>query len=339
MKSKISNSKQNKNLHWLITGGCGFIGRNLILYLKENDPNINIRILDNLSIGSKKDLSSVTDYFERELSLIKDHPQGVELVIGDIRDFNVCLKACGGVSTIVHLAANTGVAPSVEEPRQDMEANVIGTFNMLEAARQHGVKKYIFASSGAPIGECDSPIYEDLAPHPASPYGASKLAGEGYCSAYFHAFGIETVALRFGNVYGPGSGHKNSVVAKFIRQAMRGETLEIYGDGKQTRDFVYIDDLIYAIRLAAKVDGIGGETFQIATNSETTVHELAYSLISIFADSGFKGVEVCHMAPRPGDVRRNFSETSKARQMLGWQAQVDLSTGLTRTVEWFTNLN
>ena len=142
------------------------------------------------------------------------------------------------------------MGPSVENPRLDMECNVIGTLNMLEGARMHKVKRFIFASSGAPIGECEPPIHEEMAPHPVSPYGASKLAGEGYCSAYFRTFDVETIALRFGNVYGPGSGHKNSVVAKFIRQAMQGETLEIYGDGKQTRDFIYIDDLIQAICLA-----------------------------------------------------------------------------------------
>ena len=149
----------------------------------------------------------------------------VELIVGDIRDADKTLKVCKGIDVIVHLAANTGVGPSVEDPRTDMEANIIGTFNMLDAARQNKVKKFIFASSGAPIGECEPPIHEELAPHPVSPYGASKLAGEGYCSAYYRTFDVSTVALRFGNVYGPGSSHKSSVLAKFIRQALSGKNV------------------------------------------------------------------------------------------------------------------
>jgi UDP-glucose 4-epimerase len=197
------------------------------------------------------------------------------------------------------------------------------------------VKRFVFASSGAPVGECNPPIHEELAPHPVSPYGASKLAGEGYCSSYFRTFGLETIALRFGNVYGPGSGRKNSVVAKFIKQAIHGETLEIYGDGKQTRDFIYIGDLINAIRLSALVDGVGGETFQIATSSETTIKELIGILVPILKQSGIENVKITHSAPRLGDVKRNFSDTSKAKNMLGWQAQAPLTEGLKLTIEWF----
>lgn len=145
--------------------------------------------------------------------------------------------------------------------------------------------------------------------------------------------------MRFGNVYGPGSGHKNSVVAKFIRQAMQGETLEIYGDGNQTRDFIYIADLIRAIRLAANADNIGGEIFQIATNAETTVSELTETLLVILSDLGYENIQIHHSQPRLGDVRRNFSDTSKAKKMLGWQAEVALSEGLKRTAEWFVNLS
>ena len=139
---------------------------------------------------------------------------------------------------------------------------------------------------GAPVGEANPPIHEELAPHPVSPYGASKLAGEGYCSAYYRTFGLETVVLRFGNVYGPGATHKDSVVAKFIRQALAGETLEIYGDGTQTRDFIYVEDLVKAIWQAATVSGVGGEIFQIATNRETTLHELTELLVESWAMPG-----------------------------------------------------
>jgi UDP-glucose 4-epimerase len=209
-----------------------------------DNKSAQMTILDNLSVGNREDLAIVCDFTEVIPSEALDG-KGVRLVVGDVRDFDVVAQCTKSIDCLVHLAATTGVGPSVENPRTDMESNVIGTFNVLEAARIQRVKRFVFASSGAPIGEVEPPIHEELAPHPVSPYGASKLAGEGYCSAYFRTFGIETVVLRFGNVYGPGSNHKSSVVAKFIRQAMHGEMLEIYGDGNQTRDFIYIKVLTH----------------------------------------------------------------------------------------------
>ena len=292
--------------------------------------------------------------------------------MGDILDKDLALEVAQGRDVIVHLAANTGVAPSVENPRMDCENNVLGTLNYLEAARQAKVKRFVFASSGAPAGEVEPPIHEELPPHPVSPYGASKLAGEGYCSAYYRTFGVETVCLRFGNVYGPFSGKKDSVVAKFIKRAISGEPLEIYGDGKQTRDFIYIQDLIQAIRLGAfgevrseevrsgeegREEGgkeeeeemrdeggrsgrfekkkVAGETFQIATNQETTISELVELLLPILRRRGFENIEVGFGEKRQGDVMRNFSDTSKARDVLGWKCEEDLESGLEKTVAWF----
>jgi len=256
--------------------------------------------------------------------------------VGDILDEDLALRAAGGADAIVHLAANTGVLPSVEDPRGDCRKNVFGTLNYLEAARHNGVGRFVFASSGGTvIGEVEPPIHEEMAPHPVAPYGASKLAGEGYCSAYFQTFDIGTVALRFGNVYGPLSGHKNSVVARFIKRATNGEVLEIYGDGSQTRDYIYVGDLIRAIKLSVTTEGVGGETFQIATNAETTVRELTDKLIPALAEAGVKDIEVSHTDARRGEVRRNFADTSKARRLLGWQAEMPLDEGLRRTVEWF----
>ncbi|MFA5371212.1 MAG: NAD-dependent epimerase/dehydratase family protein, partial [Sideroxydans sp.] len=190
-------------------------------------------------------------------------------------------------------------------------------------------------SSGAPAGEVEPPIHEELPPHPVSPYGASKLAGEGYCSAYKRTFGIDTVMLRFGNVYGPGSVHKSSVVAKFVRRALAGEALEIYGDGTQTRDFIYIDDLIDAVLLAATVQGIGGEAFQIATSRETTVGEMAEKLVTSLKVVGVPDVRLVNAEIRLGDVKRNFSDTTKAKHRLGWQAKIELDEGLHKTVSYF----
>ena len=229
-------------MNWLITGGCGFLGKNLIKFLKAEKDDVSIRVVDNFSVGQPNDLAyATTDYkkFDQldELSWGSDIVQVIE---GDILDASLAIGVSRGADVIVHLAANTGVGPSVENPRMDCTTNVLGTFNYLEACRVNNISRFVFASSGAPIGECIPPIHEELACHPVSPYGASKLAGEAYCSAYFRSYGVNTVALRFGNVYGPGSTHKSSVVAKFIRQAMNGETLEIYGDGSQTRDFIYL---------------------------------------------------------------------------------------------------
>lgn len=326
---------------WLITGGCGFIGTSLIRYLKKEIPEVKIRVMDNLSVGTRRDLSSVCHFEEAVAQDAQASSSGynwtesVQLVVGDIIDSESCRLCAQGAETVVHLAANTGVAPSVENPRSDMEANVVGTFNMLEASRLNKAGRFIFASSGAPIGEVTPPIHEELAPHPVSPYGASKLACEGYCSAYFRSFGLETVALRFGNVYGPGSKHKSSVVAKFIKQASKGEHLEIYGDGKQTRDFIYIEDLVRAVFMAATREDIGGEIFQIATNSETAVAEIAELLKAVFGKNGLEFTNVIYTAPRVGDVKRNFSDTTKAQKRLGWSPLVPIKKGLENTVAWF----
>ena len=339
-----AGSREMVPKRWLITGGCGFIGTSLIKNLGAENCHL-IRIVDNLSVGTREDLSRVCDFVEVDPDTIGFSSKApntetyrlgqCELVVADILDEELARKVAQDVDVIVHLAANTGVEPSVKDPRSDCMINVIGTLNYLMAARHNNIPRFVFASSGAPIGECEPPIHEELAPHPVSPYGASKLAGEAYCSAYFHSFEIETVALRFGNVYGPGSDHKNSVVAKHIRQSLHGEIMEIYGDGKQTRDFIYIDDLVQAIRLAASVEGIGGETFQIATNAETTVVEVVEMLLPILTAAGINDLRVRHAGPRKGDVRRNFSDTSKVWERLGWRAEVDLSNGLERTVDAF----
>lgn len=339
--SAPSPQSSDNPTRWLITGGCGFIGTNLVKNLVDEYGHF-IRVLDNLSVGTREDLSRVCDFNELEPASLSPQssvlsPDHVELIAGDILDADLALRAAQGMDVIIHLAASTGVDQSIKDPRKDCKTNVIGTLNYLEAARHNDVKRFIFASSGAPVGECDPPIHEEVVPHPVSPYGASKLAGEAYCSAYFRTYGIDTVVLRFGNVYGTLSSHKNSVVAKFIRQALQGEILEIYGDGNQTRDFIYLDDLIRAIRSAANVDGIGGEIFQIATGSESSISELVKELDPILSAAGINGLKVINTKPRQGDVRRNYSDTSKALQLLGWRAKVRLRDGLEKTVRWFLN--
>jgi UDP-glucose 4-epimerase len=321
----------NKNI--LITGGCGFIGTSLIAALLRADPGRHIRVLDSLVTGTQDDLAEVGPCRRVSLEEAAASTHGLVLVQADIRDARALHACAAGMDAIVHLAANTGVGPSVIDPRLDMECNVVGTFNALEAARLQGVRKFVFASSGAPAGEVEPPIHEELPPHPVSPYGASKLAGEGYCSAYFRTFGIDTVCLRFGNVYGPRSKHKASVVAKFIKQALAGERCVIFGDGRQTRDFVYIDDLVGAILLALEKQ-VGGETFQIATGSESTVGEVA-SLITESLARRHVDMHIAHDAPRLGDVKRNYADTRKAQQVLGWRMQVPLERGIETTIDYF----
>ncbi|SEH08279.1 NAD-dependent epimerase/dehydratase family protein [Candidatus Venteria ishoeyi] len=320
----------------LITGGCGFIGTSLIPELLKINPNLNIRILDNFSTGTPNDLARVTQYTLKAANNCTTN-LGVELVNGDIRDENMLLLCSKNVDCIIHLAANTGVQPSVANPRIDMEANIIGTFNALEAARINHVDKFIFASSGAPAGEVNPPIHEELAPHPVSPYGASKLAGEGYCSAYYKTFGINTICLRFGNVYGPSSKHKSSIVAKFIRQALSSEVCFIYGDGTQTRDFIYIDDLVQAILCSIDKD-IGGETFQIAMGKEQTINEISTLIAKLLEYHDVKMITQCN-SPKSGDVKRNYSDVSKAKTILGWEANTNIEIGINNTIDYFMKIN
>jgi UDP-glucose 4-epimerase len=324
-------------MKWLITGGCGFLGTSLIKKLRMQGGH-SVRVIDNLSAGSRKNLSSVVTFIETDPCKIKPlfiSNGTVELVVGDILSAELALQVSQGCDVIVHFAANTGVGPSVEDPRSDCMTNVVGVFNYLEAARINKISRFIFASSGAPAGDVEPPIHEELAPHPVSPYGASKLAGEGYCSAYNKSFGIDTVALRFGNVYGPGSGHKNSVIAKFIKKAISGEVLEVFGDGYQTRDFIYVEDLLDAVQSSVTKVDIGGETFQIATNREITLNEMTVQLVAILKSEGVSGIKTINSKKRIGDVMRNYSDTTKAHAMLGWQSKTKLDDGLRATVSYF----
>lgn len=328
-------------MNLLITGGCGFIGVNLIKALLEKKENYHLRVVDNLSVGRREDLEAVCGYAECGVRSAETKPLGArhhalcELVVGDIRDGELAGRVCEGMDAVVHLAANTGVMPSIEDPMSDCQTNVIGTVNFLEGARQNGLKRFVLASSGAPLGEQDPPIHEEMVPRPISPYGASKLCGEAYCSAYYGSFDLDTVALRFGNVYGPRSSHKGSVVAKFIRHIFSGEDLPIYGDGNQTRDFIFVQDLVAAILLALEKPGIGGEIFQIATHREHTVGEVADVLNGLGEKHLGRKSRIIYEKERKGEVKRNFSDISKAREMLGFEPRVDLEGGLEKTFLWF----
>jgi UDP-glucose 4-epimerase len=299
---------------YLVTGGCGFIGVNLVSRLVQQGAQV--RVLDNLSLGRREDID----------------PLGIELQVGDIRDSSAALKACHGVDVVVHLAAHTRVVESVENPALNFDVNAAGTLNMLLAARDSGVRKFIFASTGGAIlGEQEPPVHEGMVPRPISPYGAGKLAGEAYCSAFSGAYGLNTVALRFSNVYGPYSYHKGSVVAQFFKNLIQRQPLVIYGNGSQTRDFLYVQDLVEAVVLAAKAD-VNSEFFQIASGRETSVNELIDAMKKSVPD--FQA-EIRYQPARAGEISRNYADISKARKLLGFDPKTRLEDGLRTTWNWF----
>ena len=322
-------------MRYLITGGCGFIGVNLIRHLLKMEGSL-VRVVDNLSVGKREDLRLVSEFAEISPANIMECPaHRLELIAGDIRDEQLAEASCRGIEAVIHLAANTGVIPSIQDPRADCLSNVLGTFNYLDASRMNDVKRFVLASSGAPLGAQIPPIHEEMVPHPISPYGASKLCGEAYCSAYHGSFGLDTVALRFGNVYGPYSSHKGSVVAKFIKHVLAKEPLTIYGDGNQTRDFVFVEDLASAILAALEKPARRSQVFQIATHQEHTVGEVAEELNSMAQRHLGRTSKVIYEKERKGEVRRNYSNITKARQMLGFEPKHDLKQGLEKTFMWF----
>ena len=301
----------------LITGGCGFIGTNLVKYL--SGKNCMVRIIDNLSTGDKQYLKT--------LSL----PAPPEFINGDIRDQAAVDGALSGIDAIVHLAALSDVVESTVNPEATWDVNVTGTLNMLEACRKYGTKRFIFASSIAAVGEQNPPIDEMKIPRPLSPYGASKLAGEALCSAYHHSFGLETVCLRFANCYGSYSSHKSSVIPLFLKLAEERKPLIIYGDGNQTRDFVHVDDICQAIFLSLTVSGkdnrnisVFGEVFQIGSGVEITLNRLIEEL----KKTGRNDIQVVYKAERKGEIRRSYSSIDKARIMLRFEPKITLAEGL-----------
>jgi UDP-glucose 4-epimerase len=234
---------------------------------------------------------------------------------------------------VFHLAAGTGVVPSIEDPFSDFDLNARGTLAALWAAREAGATRLVFSSSNAPLGAGAYPAREEKPVAPLSPYGASKAAGEAYCSAFSGAYGLDAVAVRFSNAYGPRSAHKGNVIPLFIRRLLEGRELVVYGDGEQTRDFVFVTDLADGLLRAAEVEGIGGEIFQLASGVETSLN----ALVSLLGDVAGRTPEIRREPPRPGEILRNYSLVEKARQRLGYAPKVPLEDGLRRTYEWFSS--
>jgi UDP-glucose 4-epimerase len=271
-------------------------------------------VLDNLSAGQQCPV----------------FPRGVRFTCGDFTDKATMKECLQGVDTIIHLAALTGVIDSVEDPRSSFEVNVAGSFQMLELARNANVSRIINASTGgALLGEIAPPISEELAACPLSPYGASKLAVEGYCSAFAGAYGVPCVTLRFSNIYGPRSSHKNSVIAAFIKRIIREEMLVVYGDGTQQRDYLYIGDLAYGIEAALERNLAG--VYQLGCGQPTSVRTLIETLKKV---SG-RDFPVRYEARRSGEVHSTWCNTAKAARDFGYSAPTDLQAGLRATWNWY----
>lgn len=298
----------------LVTGGCGFIGANLTRRIRAK-TGWHVRIVDDLRTGRE---SYIT-------------PDLAEVRIGDVADPSALDPALEEIDAVIHLASQTGVLPSVEDPARDFEGNTVPTFRVLEGCRQRGIKRVVFASSGASVGDVTPPIHEDIVPKPVSPYGAGKLAGEAYVQGYAGSFGMETAALRFSNVYGPYSLHKDNAIPNFIRRCLKGEKLEIYGDGSQTRDFIHVQDLCDGIIGAVTAEAIGGEIFQLGTSVETSVVELARLIQEVTGAE----TDIDFEERRAGEVYRSHVDISKAQRLLGFQPTIELRDGLAQTADWY----
>nr|WP_242468899.1 NAD-dependent epimerase/dehydratase family protein [Rhodovibrio salinarum] len=307
----------------MVTGGCGFIGANLVADLLATGGQ-QIRVLDDGSAGA----SSLPD-LGVELRSLEFHR-------ADVRAPDAVRQAAHGVDAIVHLAGATGVMGSLADPRGDATANVLGTLNVLEAARNTDARVVLASTTGPLVG--DTPrIDERILPVPRVPYGASKLAAEAYCQAYASAFGVATCVLRLTNVYGPGSGHKADAVGRFLTDGLAGRALTITGDGHQTRDFLYVGDVVQALRLAATHPGAVGQLFQIATARATSITALATAVQSLLRTHDHRIPALTYAPARPAEVRATVADPAKARDTLGWTADTDLSDGLERYYSHLTH--
>ncbi|MGH2555286.1 MAG: NAD-dependent epimerase/dehydratase family protein [Actinomycetota bacterium] len=299
----------------LVTGGAGFVGSNLVSNLMRAGHEVTV--LDDLSAGAHP------DWWRRR--------SGPRCIQARVEDGPAVRRAARGAEAVVHLAARPGVADSVARPDLDFDANVLGTFNAVDAARRAGVRAFVFASSGAVLAGATPPLREDMPPAPLSPYGASKLYGEGITAAA-GVYGMVGISLRFANVYGPDSAHKKSVISLFIRQALARKPFIIYGNGRQTRDFLCVEDVCVAIVKA--LDAAKPGVYHLGTGVETSVNELAEKVARACGTE----LRIERKPPRPGDAVRSFVDLSSAQKQLRWTPKVKLEEGLAQTADWMRNL-
>ncbi|CAN5694683.1 SDR family oxidoreductase [soil metagenome] len=298
----------------LVTGGCGFIGANLVRFLKAR-TSWSVGVVDDLRAGSR-------DAVPDDLA---------DVHIGDVGDPSVIEPLLGGTDAVIHLASQTGVLPSVEDPARDFAGNAQTTFRVLESCRRAGVDRFVFASSGAALGDVPPPLHEEVVPRPLSPYGAGKLTGEAYCQGYAGSFGMQTVVLRFSNVYGPFSAHKKNAIPNFIKRCLADESIDIFGDGSQTRDFIYVEDLCGAIVGSLSSQKARGEVIQLGTGVGTSILELAELTKQVTGSPS----EIRFESRRAGEVYKSQTDISKARRLLGFEPQTSLVDGLADTASWY----
>lgn len=303
----------------LVTGGAGFIGSHIAAKLLENGEKV--RILDDFSTGKWSNLEAIK--------------QDVEVIEGDLRDPDALARAVDGCHYVYQQAALRSVPRSIDDPRANNDVNVTGILNLLIASKKAGVQRVVYASSSSVYGDDPSlPKVETQTPRPISPYAASKIMGEYYCRIYSDLYGLETVSMRYFNVFGPRQDPESkyaAVIPRFITAALVDEAAEVHGDGEQSRDFTYIDNVVSANLLAAKAPGASGEAFNIACNER-------YSLLDVLdaVEKGLgKPVKRDHEDARAGDVRHTLADISKAREILKYEPLVNFEDGMKRTVEWF----
>jgi UDP-glucose 4-epimerase len=303
----------------LVTGGGGFIGSNLVRALLERGDDV--RVLDNFSTGNRANLADLAGE--------------VEIVEGELRSYERVHAATRGVEVVFHQGALPSVPRSVQDPLTTAAVNTEGTLNVLLAARDEGIRRVVAASSSSVYGNSDElPRVETQNPDPISPYGVSKLGGERYCVSFSRVYGLETVALRYFNVFGPNqdpSSQYAAVVPRFITTIADGRPVPIYGDGEQKRDFTFVSNVVEANLLAAAADGVAGTIVNVATGRATSVHELADTIGSIL---GLSVERELHPA-RTGDIRDSYADVARARELLGWEARVGLEDGLRIAAEAF----
>jgi nucleoside-diphosphate-sugar epimerase len=304
---------------YLVTGGAGFIGSNIVATLV--DQKQKVRVIDNISTGRMENINNLLDK--------------IEFVQGDLRYLNSVMEAMEGVDYVIHQAALPSVPRSVETPLESNDNNTNGTLNILYAAKQAAVKRVVYAASSSAYGESATlPKVETMKTDPLSPYAVNKLVGEYYCSVFSHVYGLETVVLRYFNVFGPNqdpTSYYSAVIPKFIKALLEGKSPTIFGDGEQSRDFCYIDNVVSANLLACTAPDAVGEVINIACGDRITLNELYQSLCKILNVS----IPAAFDAPRPGDTKHSLADIEKAKKLLNYKVLVQVQEGIEKTAQWF----
>ncbi len=306
--------------HFLVTGGAGFIGSNLVEALVANEDQV--RVLDTFLTGKRENLEA----FRHQ----------IELIEGDICELDTCRRAVDGVDYVLHQAALPSVPKSVELPVESNQSNVAGTVNVLVAARDAKVKRVVFAASSSAYGDTPTlPKVEDMPVRPKSPYAIQKVAGEMYCSAFHQLYGLETVALRYFNIFGPRqdpTSFYSAVIPKFIAACLRDEAPTIFGDGETSRDFTYVANVVQAnLKACSAGPESAGQVMNIACGGRVSLTELA----QVVLEKVGTGKPAVYESERVGDVKHSLADIKKAEALLGYRPEVSFSEGIGRTVDWY----